>query len=358
MMVPTQIGIIGYMIEMRNFRLNNTLMPMIFVWLASGLGAYWMISFFKTSLPLELVESARIDGANELQIYSRIAMPCIKPGILTLALLQFLWSWNSYMYPLVFVNKTENYTIPIFVKSLASAFRTDYGAQLAGLTLATIPVLIIFSFGVSIQPLISLLSYLMSLFFPNPVEQSIAGIQQSGLVVSMLSVAILPAILEEVFSRGILLSGYHFLGKWKAAFVSALLFGLLHMNPQQFLYAFVVGFIFCFLVERTDSLYASILPHMVINGTTIVSIFTEGAGTGPVEMEQSVILVTLLLMALLSIPWLAVLLYIFLKINPPRTELELTDENGQVYTERFITPAMIGIFVLYIVCGIIPYLKS
>ena len=106
-----------------------------------------MISFFKTSLPLELVESARIDGANEMQIYFSIAMPCIRPGILTLALLQFLWSWNSYMYPLVFVNKTENYTIPIFVKSLASAFRTDYGAQLAGLTLATIPVLIIFSFG-------------------------------------------------------------------------------------------------------------------------------------------------------------------------------------------------------------------
>ena len=218
--------------------------------------------------------------------------------------------------------------------------------------------LIIFSFGVSIQPLISLLSYLMSLFFPNPVEQSIAGIQQSGLVVSMLSVAILPAILEEVFSRGILLSGYHFLGKWKAAFVSALLFGLLHMNPQQFLYAFVVGFIFCFLVERTDSLYASILPHMVINGTTIVSIFTEGAGTGPVEMEQSVILVTLLLMAILSIPWLAVLLYIFLKLNPPRAELELTDENGQIYTERFLTPAMLCIFAVYIVCGIIPYLKS
>ncbi|MBO7709299.1 MAG: carbohydrate ABC transporter permease [Lachnospiraceae bacterium] len=147
MMVPTQIGIIGYMIEMRNFKLNNTLMPMIFVWLASGLGAYWMISFFKTGLPIELVESARIDGANEMQIYFRIALPCIKPGILTLALLQFLWSWNSYMYPLVFVNKTENYTIPIFIKSLASAFRTDYGAQLAGLTLATIPVLIIFSFG-------------------------------------------------------------------------------------------------------------------------------------------------------------------------------------------------------------------
>ncbi|MDO4275827.1 MAG: carbohydrate ABC transporter permease [Eubacteriales bacterium] len=147
MMVPTQIGIIGYMIEMRNLKINNTLLPMICVWLASGLGAYWMVSFVKSGLPMELVESARIDGAGEMRIFGSIAIPCIKPGILTLCLLQFLWSWNSYMYPLVFVNKPENYTIPIFVKSLASAYRTDYGAQLAGLTLSTIPVLILFLFG-------------------------------------------------------------------------------------------------------------------------------------------------------------------------------------------------------------------
>lgn len=219
-------------------------------------------------------------------------------------------------------------------------------------------VLIILSFGISIQPVMSLLSYLMSLFFPNPVEQSIEGIQQSGLIISMLSVAVIPALLEETFSRGILLSGYQFLGTWKASLVSALLFGLLHMNPQQFPYAFVVGFIFCFLVERTDSLFAGILPHMIINGTTVVSIFTEGAGTGPVEMEQSVILVTLLLMALLSIPWLAVLLFLFLKINPPKADLQLMDESGQVYTERFITPSMAVIFLLYIAFGILPYLHT
>lgn len=215
--------------------------------------------------------------------------------------------------------------------------------------------LIIFSFGVSIQPIMSLLSYLMSLFFPNPVEQSIEGIQQSGLLLSMLSVAVIPALLEEVFSRGILLSGYQFLGKWKAALVSALLFGLLHMNPQQLPYAFVVGFIFCFLVERTNSLYASILPHMVINGTTIVSIFTQGAGVGPVEMEPPVILVSLFLMALFSLPWLAVLLFLFLKVNPPKTELQLLDETGKAYTERFLTPSMLMIFLIYIAFGLFPY---
>ena len=219
-------------------------------------------------------------------------------------------------------------------------------------------LLLMISFAVSIQPVMSLLSYLMSLFFPNPVEQSVEGIQQSGLIISLLSVAVIPAFLEEIFSRGILMSGYQFLGKWKAAFVSALLFGLLHMNPQQFPYAFVVGFIFCFLVERTDSLYASILPHMVINATTVISIFTQGAGMGNVEMESGAILMTLLMMALFSLPWLAVLLYIFLKINPPREEIQLVDETGKVYQEKFLSPAMIGIFLLYIGCGILPYLKQ
>lgn len=218
--------------------------------------------------------------------------------------------------------------------------------------------LIIFSFGISIQPVMSLLSYIMSLFFPNPVEESVTAIQQSGFLISLLSVAVIPAFLEEIFSRGILLSGYQFLGKWRAAFVSALLFGLLHMNPQQLPYAFMVGFIFSFLVERTDSLYASILPHMVINGTTIFSIFAERAGTGAVETETSVILVSLLLMALLSIPWLVVLLYIFLKINPPKADLQLTDENGEVYKESFLSPSIICIFLLYIVCGILPYLNK
>lgn len=215
--------------------------------------------------------------------------------------------------------------------------------------------LLILSFGISIQPVMSLLSYLMSLFFPNPVEQSMEGIQQSGLLLSMLSVAVLPALLEEIFSRGILLSGYQFLGKWKAALVSALLFGLLHMNPQQLPYAFVVGFIFCFLVERTDSLFASILPHMVINGSTVISIFAQGGGAASVEIGAPTILVSLLLMALFSLPCLAILLYLFLKINPPKTELFLADENGEAYTERFLTPSMLLVFLLYIVCGLLPY---
>lgn len=144
MMVPTQISIIGYMIEMREMGFQDTLWPMIFVWFAHGFGAFWMIQFIEGALPMEIVESARIDGCGEVAIFIKIVVPCIKPAITTLLLLVFLGSWNNYLYPLVFANRKELYTIPIFIKSLANMYRTDYGAQLVGLTLSIIPIVILF----------------------------------------------------------------------------------------------------------------------------------------------------------------------------------------------------------------------
>jgi multiple sugar transport system permease protein/cellobiose transport system permease protein len=147
MMVPTQIGVVGYMIEMRVFHLTGTIWPMVLIWFANGFGAFWMMQFMESSLPLEIVESARIDGSNELNTFFKVVFPCIKPGIVTLVLLIFLWSWNSYLIPLVFENSNDVMTIPIFIKSLGNAYRTDYGAQLTGLAVATIPLLLIFIIG-------------------------------------------------------------------------------------------------------------------------------------------------------------------------------------------------------------------
>ncbi len=147
MMVPTQIGIIGYTTQMRTFGLVGTMWPLILVWLANGFGVYWMIQSIKSALPLELVESARIDGSNEMKTFFRIVVPCIIPSLVTLGLLVFLWSWNSYFYPLILINDSEMYTLPLYIRSLSSLYRTDYGAQLAGLVLTTIPIIFIFVLG-------------------------------------------------------------------------------------------------------------------------------------------------------------------------------------------------------------------
>jgi multiple sugar transport system permease protein/cellobiose transport system permease protein len=147
MMIPGQISLIGYMIEMRTLHLTNTLFPIIITWFANAFGVFWMTQYIQGALSTEMVESARVDGCNELRIFYQIVIPCIWPAITTLILLVFLWSWNNYLLPLIFINKANLSTIPIYIQSLRNAFRTDYGAQLMALTLTTIPLILLFIAG-------------------------------------------------------------------------------------------------------------------------------------------------------------------------------------------------------------------
>ena len=145
MMIPGQISLIGYMLEMRKIGLINTLLPLIFTWAAHPLGAFLMTQFISDAIPDELLESGRLDGCSEPGLFFGIVVPCIKPGFLTLATLVFLWSWNNYVLPLILVNKQEMFTIPLMVNNLSNAFRSDYGAIMCALALSVLPMIVIFS---------------------------------------------------------------------------------------------------------------------------------------------------------------------------------------------------------------------
>lgn len=147
MMVPTQVGLIGYIIEMRNIGAGNTLWPVILIWAAFPFGAFFMIQFMRDAIPNDLLECARIDGCSEPGIFIRIVLPIVKPGLATLATLVFLWSWNNYLLPLVTINKSEWYTLPVFISNLGIVHRTDYAARMAALTMTTVPVLLLFLLG-------------------------------------------------------------------------------------------------------------------------------------------------------------------------------------------------------------------
>lgn len=145
MMIPGQISMIGYMLEMRKLHLINTLLPLIFTWAAHPLGAFLMMQFISDGIPDELLESARLDGCSEPGIFFKIVIPCIKSGFVTLATLVFLWSWNNYVLPLILINKQELFTIPLMVNNLSNAFRSDYGAIMCALGLSVLPMIVIFS---------------------------------------------------------------------------------------------------------------------------------------------------------------------------------------------------------------------
>jgi len=147
MMVPGQISTIGFLMEMKAMGLTSTHFPLIIGWVTNAFGTYWMTSYQQASVPTEMIEAARIDGCNEFMIFLRIIIPCITPAIATLAMLVWMWSWNSYMLPLIMLNKASMYTIPLFITTLGTAYSTDYAGRMCGLLMATMPIIIIFAIG-------------------------------------------------------------------------------------------------------------------------------------------------------------------------------------------------------------------
>lgn len=144
MMVPTQLGIVAFVLEMRKMGLTDTLLPLILPFAASAFGVFWIRSFTESAIPYEVIESARIDGASEFSIFMRIALPFMRPACVTLLLLAFMWSWNDFLYPLVLINKAELYTIPLGIRQMSGAYSNDTAAQILGLSVTTLPILLLF----------------------------------------------------------------------------------------------------------------------------------------------------------------------------------------------------------------------
>ncbi|BBI32843.1 carbohydrate ABC transporter permease [Cohnella abietis] len=145
MMIPMQFGIVAFVIEMRWFGWLDTLLPLIIPPAANAFGVFWMTQFARSTIPDEVMESARIDGCGETSIFFKIVLPFLRPAFITLGLLFFLWSWNSFFVPLIVLSTDSLYTIPLGIRGLAGQFRADSAAQILGLTIGTIPVLVFFA---------------------------------------------------------------------------------------------------------------------------------------------------------------------------------------------------------------------
>lgn len=145
--IPMQLGLVGYVLEMKALGIVNTILPMIFSGMASGFGTFFMTQFIGSSVPNEILESGRIDGCTDYGIFFKLVIPIIKPAFITIGLLIFLWSWNSYMIPLVIVTRKECYTIPLSIAMISTEFRTDYAARILSLAFSTIPIVGLFAFG-------------------------------------------------------------------------------------------------------------------------------------------------------------------------------------------------------------------
>jgi len=143
--VPFQVIMIPQFIMMRNFGLNDSLWALILIQSFSPFGVFLLRQFYM-SIPNELCEAARIDGLNELGIYRRIILPLSKPALATLAIFQFVFVWNDYLGPLIYLTSDKNKTIQLGIKKFVTQYSTEYSLIMAASVVALVPVVMLFIF--------------------------------------------------------------------------------------------------------------------------------------------------------------------------------------------------------------------
>jgi multiple sugar transport system permease protein len=146
MMIPSQVTMIPQYQLMRVFGLMNRHGAIILLQLFSPFGIFMLRQFF-FSIPMELSESARIDGCSEFGIYRRIIMPLSKPAMATLTVFTFMSSWNDFMTPLIYLNDKNLFTLQIGIRYFQQLYGTEYTLVMAATALSLIPVVIIYLFA-------------------------------------------------------------------------------------------------------------------------------------------------------------------------------------------------------------------
>jgi multiple sugar transport system permease protein len=141
----------GFIFLMPNYLMMNrlhwldTLIALIVPGAAGAFGVFFLRQFF-LAIPRELEESALIDGANTWHILTKVVLPISKPALVTLGVLSFLGNWNDFVWPVFVLFSPERLTLPAGLASLQGAYNIDYPVIMAGATIASIPVLILFIF--------------------------------------------------------------------------------------------------------------------------------------------------------------------------------------------------------------------
>ncbi|GAB3848586.1 carbohydrate ABC transporter permease [Micromonospora andamanensis] len=145
--VPNQLGVVALYIVMGKLGWNGTLLAVIVPGLVTAFGVFYMRQFIVNTVPDELVESARVDGATTMRVYWNIVLPAVRPALAVLGLLTFVATWNDFQWPLITLNGTDYPTSMVAISDLASGNYVIYRRVLAGAFVATIPLLIMLVIG-------------------------------------------------------------------------------------------------------------------------------------------------------------------------------------------------------------------
>lgn len=143
LMVPLQVLVVSLFIEMKTLQLQDTYFALLAPSMASAF-AVFLLKQAVDSVPRELDEAATIDGAGHLRIFLTIILPLMKPALATIAVLAFMSSWNSFLWPLVVIRSPELMTLPLGLSTLQGQYTTQWDVVMAGSVVSIVPIAIVY----------------------------------------------------------------------------------------------------------------------------------------------------------------------------------------------------------------------
>lgn len=148
MMIPGQLSLIGFYNLCTKLHLVNSYIPLIVPAIAAPGTVFFLRQYVMSVMPPSLIEAARIDGARELYAFHKIALPIMSPGIATMAIMGFIGNWNSYLLPMIILNKNEKFTLPVMMATLKAStdLNSNQGAIYLAVAISVIPILLVFAF--------------------------------------------------------------------------------------------------------------------------------------------------------------------------------------------------------------------
>ncbi|MFE1285413.1 carbohydrate ABC transporter permease [Streptomyces sp. NPDC058751] len=143
MMIPPQLAVVPLYLWMSDLGWSNQLQTVILPTLVSAFGTFFMRQYLVQALPSELIEAARVDGANSLRVVWHVVFPAARPAMAVLGLLTFVMAWNDFLWPIIALNQ-QNPTVQVALNSLGTGYIPDQAVIMAGALLGTLPLLIAF----------------------------------------------------------------------------------------------------------------------------------------------------------------------------------------------------------------------
>lgn len=147
MMVPAVVSIIPYFLIIKYLGLLETHAAIWVPFTATPFCIFMVRQYVVASIPRELLEAAKLDGAGEFRTYWSVVLPLMRPALATVGIVQFVMFWNMFLQPLIALNKTENYVLTLALRSVQGLPNTPWGAVMLGTTLSILPIILVYMFA-------------------------------------------------------------------------------------------------------------------------------------------------------------------------------------------------------------------